>query len=667
MGLLQMACILQMASISFLAMFSRGQQLQDYCSVLANPFTVGSTEDASILATSLGCSTGDFDVQWVGEIFVTETIRVTNGTSLRITGGGSSAAIADGRNATQLFVVDQGSSLHFSDMTFAHGNASFGGAINAFEARVSFSGKARFISNLAGVDGGAIFANRSTIFWDGDGTEFIFNSAVGYRGVGGAISAYGSNVSWDGDGTQFVSNFANYTGGAIYANLSTIFWHGEGTHFVSNSAGDKGGAIYAYESSMSCDSNDTQFISNSAENYVGGAIYLFESEMSWDGVGTVFSSNHANTNGGAIFVADFSNVFWYGDGTIFSSNSARVDGGAIFLDDEAFMFWDGDDTLFSFNSALGNGGAVEVADYSRMSWNGNGVQFNFNSANGSGGALHVDGSGVYWDGNYSVFSSNSANDSGGAIYATKNDFYLTWNGDDTLFSSNSAGINGGAIVLDNALLVWNGDGCRFSSNFANVSGGAVYATGSADLNWNGNGTQFTSNSADDEGGAMFFTEYSGMAMFSAGSTTLFRRNIARENGGAIASVGCYSDGAQFYGGTFIENSAKHGGALYFSSSYFNFTHAIFQSNAASGSGGAVVLGRTTGHFRDTDELPTSMFTRCNFSDNMSEIGGAVETVEGQLELASCFFKGNLAGKEETRHLGQWCGGWAQASIRPNRS
>lgn len=220
-----MACILQMmqiASTSLLAILGRASD----CGVVASPFTVGTTEDVSTLSTSLGCSNGTFVVQWVGEIFVAETIHVTNGTSLSITGiGAGSRAIADGRNDTQLFVVDRGSSLHFfSDMTLAYGDASsFGGATNAPEASVSFNGNASFMPNSAGVHGGAIFANRSTIFWDGDSTEFIFNSARGDLGVGGAISAYSqyeSNTSWDSDGTLLISNSAVF-GGAIFAEYGS--------------------------------------------------------------------------------------------------------------------------------------------------------------------------------------------------------------------------------------------------------------------------------------------------------------------------------------------------------------------------------------------------------------------------------------------------------------
>ncbi|CAM9698593.1 unnamed protein product, partial [Pylaiella littoralis] len=95
--------------VGLLAAVAQTQELQN-CSVDTTPLTVGSTEDADTLADSLECSNGDaFAVEWVGEVFVAATtIRVTSGTSLNIAGAGP-GAIADGRDITQLFYVDEGS------------------------------------------------------------------------------------------------------------------------------------------------------------------------------------------------------------------------------------------------------------------------------------------------------------------------------------------------------------------------------------------------------------------------------------------------------------------------------------------------------------------------------------------------------------------------------
>ena len=112
-----------------------------------------------------------------------------------ITGAGL-GAVANGGRSTQLFNLDGGSTLHLSDLTLAHGNASTGdgGAIYVGQSTVSLTGNMSFISNSAGFYGGAIYSQNSTVSWDGDGTEFINNSA-GFHG--GAIYAQNSSVSWD--------------------------------------------------------------------------------------------------------------------------------------------------------------------------------------------------------------------------------------------------------------------------------------------------------------------------------------------------------------------------------------------------------------------------------------------------------------------------------------
>ncbi|CAN0099250.1 unnamed protein product, partial [Ectocarpus sp. 12 AP-2014] len=156
-----------------------------------------STGDALALATSLQCSNGDFAVEWVGEVFLEETIRITGGTSLNITGFGPGAT-ADGGGNTQLFYVDGGSRLHLSDMALTNGNASDGGAINASESSASFSANR----------GGAIFVNQSRVSFSGNIS--VFSNSAGLSG--GAVYAYASTVSSDGDDIEFSFNHAGYTG-----------------------------------------------------------------------------------------------------------------------------------------------------------------------------------------------------------------------------------------------------------------------------------------------------------------------------------------------------------------------------------------------------------------------------------------------------------------------
>ncbi|CAB1099999.1 unnamed protein product [Ectocarpus sp. CCAP 1310/34] len=311
--------------------------------------------------TSILYANGDFSVRWVGEIFVAETIRVINGTSLNVTGAGP-GAIADGSGSTQLFAVDGGSNLHLSNMTLSNGNTSFGGAVFANQSSVSFFGTTSFSSNSAYYGAPflrnmeAINAYESTVSWDGDGTRFSSNYA---NGSGGAILASpSSTVSWDGDGTQFSSNSADY-GGGIVASNSALSWNGDGAEVSNNSASEYGGAIDARYSTVSWDGDGTQCSSNSAD--FGGTINAFSSVDSGRGYG------------GAIVASANSTVSWNGDGTQFSSNCAGF-GGAMHVDADSTVSWNGYATHFSNNSAGEDGGAIS-ADGSVVSWDGNRTQF----------------------------------------------------------------------------------------------------------------------------------------------------------------------------------------------------------------------------------------------------------------------------------------------------
>ena len=285
----------QFAWMSLLAVIARTQELQN-CSVGAIAWTVASTEDAGSLAASiLGCSDGDFAVQWVGEVYVEDTIRVTSGTSLVITGAGP-GAIADGGGDTQLFAVEGGSRLHLSDMTLSNGNASYGG--------------------------GAIFANLSSVSFTGI-MSFISNTAD----FGGAVYSTGSNVSWVGNGTRFGNNLAGKDGGAIAAiNSSTLST--ANTTFSGNVAGVDDGALVTDTREWKTEVDPfvgTVFVGNSAGRS-GGAIFLENGENTLDFMNVAFDSNSANGTGGAVAAHD--SACWFRECT-FSNNKADGIGGAV--------------------------------------------------------------------------------------------------------------------------------------------------------------------------------------------------------------------------------------------------------------------------------------------------------------------------------------------------
>eukprot|EP00903_Cladosiphon_okamuranus_P012633 g11819.t1 len=628
--------LLWVVSIGLLAVIARTQDIRN-CSVEPTSLTIGSTEDVGTLATSLlGCPKGDFNVQWVGEVFVEEAIRVTGGASLDITGAGP-GAIVDGGSKTQLFYVDEGSTLHLTDVTLANGHAPTGGggAIFVNGSTVSFSGSISVISNSAGEDGGAIFAHGSTVSWDGDGTLFSNNYAGEH---GGAIHAYDSTVFWIGDGTQFSKNSAGGGGGAISADDSTVSWDGDSTEFRNNIADGRGGAVYAFESTVSWNGDGTQFSNNSADGN-GGAIGLWlDSMVSWDGDGTLFVSNSAPC-GGAVFGYRNSTVSWDGDSTQFSNNSASVDGGAVCGDAGLTVSWNGDSTLFDNNSAGDNGGVVADAT---VSWDGDDTLFSNNSAGDGGGAISTFRQTLSWEGIGTLFSNNSAGGNGGAIYATTVS-PVSWDGDSTLFRHNFAGGDGGAIYSSfNSPLSWSGESAQFISNSAGEDGGAICSWG-ATVSWDGDGTLFISNSAGLNGGGLYTEGYSAAYVSSlswGGNRTLFTFNSAGLNGGAIYNA---DSPASWDGDALISSNyaGEHGGALYTGESTVSWGGGgtRFGNNSADLDGGAIYTDGSTVSW-DSD---STMFN----SNYAGENGGALYATVSTVSWAAngTLFSNNYAGAE----------------------
>ena len=108
MGLVQAVCLSLLPGLA---------QAQAYlpCAAETYVMTVSSSDDAAILARSLRCSNGTFIVKWFGDVVVSQTLNITLGTSLNITGA-STGATADGNHTTQLFAVGGASALHLTDM-----------------------------------------------------------------------------------------------------------------------------------------------------------------------------------------------------------------------------------------------------------------------------------------------------------------------------------------------------------------------------------------------------------------------------------------------------------------------------------------------------------------------------------------------------------------------
>lgn len=106
-------------------------------------FSIESSDDATQLRLDLlRCPGARFEVEWQGTIGLSQTLKLANGTSLRITAGArgnsSAAATIDGGGSMRLFEVNE-SALHLEGIALTGGSGVEGGAVAArFGSLVEF-------------------------------------------------------------------------------------------------------------------------------------------------------------------------------------------------------------------------------------------------------------------------------------------------------------------------------------------------------------------------------------------------------------------------------------------------------------------------------------------------------------------------------------------------
>ena len=340
---------------------------------------VESTSDALELANATSCSGGDFSVEWRGHVDVGITIRVLDGTSVRITG--VSEAVANGGGTVPIFFISNGY-LYLNNIGIANGNGSEGGAIFADSGSKLFVEGVSFTSNTAQSMGGAIFAvsSNATLV----STTFEGNSAD----IGGAVVVLNSTLTTKGY-TSFHDNSAGY-GGAVFAALNSIVIGSGNTTFINNNATEHGGAIFIAGTSylrwnmqpvLRSTAQYSSMYSNSGENIststssgftsnVGYSSGLYENEARWidmdDNGDTAFMGNKAEGLGGAIY-AESSQIFCSGS-MLLIGNSAQA-GGALYLESYNAVQTKGAMT-FSLNRAVNDGGAIWASRSSKLIING---------------------------------------------------------------------------------------------------------------------------------------------------------------------------------------------------------------------------------------------------------------------------------------------------------
>ena len=476
-------------------------------------WTVESTSDIVMLADTILCSHGDFEVEWRGHVRVNTTISVVNGTNLRIYG--NSEAIVDGGGTNQILLVINGS-LHLSNLRIENGTGAKGGAIIAAASSEVHTENVIFSSNTAHDVGGAIYAHFSTL---------LFTS------------------------TTFNDNNA-FAGGALFLRDSLV--HGSGyMEFISNNAGGNGGALYITSNSY-VGWNMMPSVVETRANYTGYSssyIYYYSyTDIEWIPVDhdaeTVFENNIAGGSGGAMYASDNCEIIWTGS-TSLERNTAQY-GGAIYMENGVLVEANGT-TNFLSNDATLNGGAIDARKGGyRSSYfysvNHSSILFENNTCGENGGAVDLSEMYISVSGNWS-FIHNSAASLGGALYA----FQVT-RGPRLIgasFSENSA-ISGGAVYFSGVgsyQSSYYDDGeasvdasefidCRFDRNSATSTGGAIYSAAGVNIV---KYTIFTGNSADEGG-----------ALYSSGELSLlnssFIDNASGEGeGAAISNSGVLSD------------------------------------------------------------------------------------------------------------------------------
>ena len=646
---------------------------------------VENTLQARALAESLNCSGGAFQVEWVGDIVITETFVVLDGTVLNLTGVGSTRALIDGGGTTGLFTVFN-ASLYVSNTTLVNGTSTSGGAIAALGSKVSLSQTA-FIGNAATFDGGALFVARESTLACKEDTVF-FNNSAGNRGgavrasershatwtggvsftsnsaaFGGAIDISStSSVSWTGcNVSTFSNNMASKNGGGVRVSNAMVKWYGHSL-FEGNTAGSRGGGLYVSHGKATWE-GESSIQGNTADSR-GGGIYVSNGNVSWTGAVALFSDNSANTYGGALYGDDRSNIFWTGK-ALFSSNVGYYDGGAVYVADVTSASWSGETTFFN-NTATWYGGGVSLTTGSIGSWTGkaaflsNSVYYDYNSyVNGIGssygGALSVSPSSTLMLEGNTLFSGNTAlSGNGGALFVAGN---ASLEGN-MVFSDNVASNLGGAVCVTSSgsIISWSGN-ASLVNNAADTGGALVAASGSY-VSWTAE-INFTYNQARLDGGAINLaaSSASGSSIINSEESfttiiiegrTNFAYNKCGWSGGAMALSGLLSMSLNTTM-VFRENSAEvYGGAVYISSIDVGpvFQHAQFESNVAQVGGAVYAAGSGTAVMKDFENNPVphpTTFNNCSFMNNKAHAtGGSVSSASGQDKFVNTKFINNIA-------------------------
>ncbi len=256
-------------------------------------------------------------------------------------------------------------------------------------------GNARFVNNIAGDNGGAIYASgrreygvdneRATVaHLDRDvGGSAVFSS-------NNALGSYGGAISIEGQGTLAIHGDVRLQGNIGIAQAGAVHVNGgseakiSGRVVIDNNYAPIGGALCAYGSTIQL-SGSVSLINNSAQMAGGGIIALVvNSALSTIAEWARIENNQADSEGGAVFVSD--SFLAVSGMAVFGDNRAGGSGGAIAARASASVRVSGAAALVG-NTVSTVGGAIDV-DTSVIMWLDGNSSVKFNRA-ANGGGLSV--------------------------------------------------------------------------------------------------------------------------------------------------------------------------------------------------------------------------------------------------------------------------------------
>jgi predicted outer membrane repeat protein len=234
-------------------------------------YTVDGSDDSTAIDGAANDTAAGGTLHFCPGTYDVNATIVLTGKDITLSGASATTTILDGRATwTSGAYVSGGVQILYSgddvvihNLTFRHGFATSGGAIEAYTATVTSS---IFTNNRADSEGGAISASFATV----TSSTFTNNRAT----FGGAISGYDTATVTS---STFMKNSAESSGGAVITFNGII----ARSRFTRNTAGEHGGAVALWDQN----SDDLQqvrgntFRGNTAS--AGGAITLRSCETTY--------------------------------------------------------------------------------------------------------------------------------------------------------------------------------------------------------------------------------------------------------------------------------------------------------------------------------------------------------------------------------------------------